>query len=56
MENIFTRLQVSSPAAAITRAFPDRATLMGADPDQSATGGYTGPPTRSLRNSAITRA
>jgi DNA-binding CsgD family transcriptional regulator len=31
MENIFARLQVSSRAAAITRAFPDRATLMGAD-------------------------
>jgi DNA-binding CsgD family transcriptional regulator len=30
MENIFARLQVSSRAAAITRAFPDRATLMGA--------------------------
>jgi DNA-binding NarL/FixJ family response regulator len=30
MEHIFARLQVSSRAAAITRAFPDRATLMGA--------------------------
>ena len=28
MEIIFARLQVSSRAAAITRAFPDRATLL----------------------------
>jgi hypothetical protein len=28
MGNIFTRLQVSSRAAAITRAFPEQATLL----------------------------